>query len=104
MASEDKEGSLRFLLLNALANGGGVIAFLPLLSLLLPLKIERIAGDARIDVLTATVIVGALVASGSNILFGWLSDRARPSFLTRAWPPRSRRSRSWSRSPSSSSR
>ena len=76
MASEDKEGSLRFLLLNALANGGGVIAFLPLLSLLLPLKIERIAGDARIDVLTATVIVGALVASGSNILFGWLSDRA----------------------------
>lgn len=65
-----------FLLRNALANAGGVIAFLPLLSLLMPIKIEAIAGEARLDVLTAAVIAGAVAASGSNILFGWLSDRA----------------------------
>lgn len=68
--------SAGFLLLFALANAGGVIAYLPLLALLLPLKIEQIAGDARIGLFSAIVIVGALVASGSNILFGWLSDRS----------------------------
>ncbi|MBO9711564.1 MFS transporter [Sphingomonas sp.] len=66
----------RLLLANGFANAGGVIAFLPLLSLLLPVKIEAMAGDARLDVLTAAVIVGAIAASGSNILFGWLSDVA----------------------------
>ena len=65
-----------FLLRNALANAGGVIAFLPLLSLLLPIKVEAIAGEDRIAVLTAAVIAGAFAASGSNILFGWLSDLA----------------------------
>jgi MFS family permease len=65
-----------FLLRNALANGGGVIAFLPLLSLLVPIKVQAIAGDERISVLTAAVIAGAIAASGSNILFGWLSDLA----------------------------
>jgi len=65
-----------FLLRNALANAGGVIAFLPFLSLLLPIKVEAIAGEDRISVLTAAVIAGALAASGSNILFGWLSDIA----------------------------
>lgn len=65
---------LRFLLINALANGGGVIGWMPLLTLLLPIRIEAIAGEARIGVLTAAVIAGALSASGSNLLFGWLSD------------------------------
>lgn len=65
-----------FLLVYALANAGGVIGFLPLLTLLLPMKIEAIAGDARISVLTTTVIAGAIAASLSNILFGWLSDRS----------------------------
>ncbi|MEG3179516.1 MFS transporter [Sphingomonas sp. LT1P40] len=60
----------------ALANAGGVIGFLPLLTLLLPVKIAGIAGDARIGLFTATVIAGAIAASGSNILFGWLSDRS----------------------------
>jgi MFS family permease len=66
----------RFLVLNALANAGGVIAYLPLLSLLLPMKIGAMAGEARFDVLTATVVAGATAAAGSNVLFGWLSDRA----------------------------
>lgn len=60
----------------ALANTGGVLAYLPLLTLMLPGKVARIAGGARIDVLTACVIAGALVASGANILFGWWSDRS----------------------------
>ncbi|HEX7694697.1 MAG TPA: MFS transporter [Sphingomonas sp.] len=65
-----------FLLLYALANAGGVIGYLPLLTLLLPIKIEGLAGDARVTLLTATVIAGAMASSSSNILFGWLSDRS----------------------------
>ncbi len=66
-----------FILLVALANAGGVIAFLPLLSLLLPVRIAEIAGEARIGLFTATVIAGAIAASLSNIVFGWASDRTR---------------------------
>lgn len=66
-----------FILLVALANAGGVIAFLPLLSLLLPVRIAAIAGEARIGLFTATVIAGAIAASLSNIAFGWASDRTR---------------------------
>jgi MFS family permease len=65
-----------FLLIYALANAGGVIGYLPLLTLLLPLKIERIAGNARLDLLAVTAVGGALVASAANIGFGWLSDRS----------------------------
>lgn len=68
--------SAGFLLIYALANMGGVIGYLPLLTLLLPLKIEAVAGDARIGLFTATVIAGAVAASASNILWGWLGDRA----------------------------
>lgn len=66
-----------FILLVALANAGGVIAFLPLLSLLLPVRIAEIAGEAKIGLFTATVIAGAIAASLSNIAFGWASDRTR---------------------------
>ena len=55
---------------------GGVIAYLPLLTLLLPLKIHAIAGDARIPLLSLTAILGAVAASAANVLFGWLSDRS----------------------------
>lgn len=65
-----------FLLVYALANAGGVLGYLPLLTLLLPLKIEAVAGEARIGLFTATVIAGAAAASGANILWGWLNDRA----------------------------
>ena len=40
----------RALLLYALACAGGVIGYLPLLTLLLPIKVELTAGDARIAV------------------------------------------------------
>lgn len=65
-----------FLALYALASAGGVIAYLPLLSLLLPLRIEAVMGDARIGYAAIVAIVGAVVASGANILFGWASDRS----------------------------
>lgn len=68
--------STTFLLIYALANAGGVIGYLPLLTLLLAIKVEALAGEARVSLLTATVIAGAIAASTSNILFGWLSDRS----------------------------
>jgi MFS family permease len=68
--------STGFLLLYALANAGGIIAFLPLLTLLLAIKIEGLVGEARVDLLTATVVAGSIASSSSNILFGWLSDRS----------------------------
>lgn len=66
-----------FLAALALAYIGGVTAYLPLLSLLLPLKIGMMAGEARIGVLAASVVAGAAAASLSNIVFGVLSDRSR---------------------------
>lgn len=71
-----EQRSTAFLLLYALANAGGVIGYLPLLTLLLAIKVEALAGEARVDLLTATVIAGSIAASASNILFGWLSDRS----------------------------
>lgn len=65
----------RLLAAFSLAHAGAVIGYLPFLSLLLPLKIDRLAGEARIGWLTVAVVLGAVVASGANILFGWLSDR-----------------------------
>lgn len=65
-----------FLLIYAIAHAGGVMAYMPLLSMLLPMKIEGVSGEARIDVFTATVVCGAIAASLCGILFGWLSDRS----------------------------
>ena len=70
----DAPRSTGFLLLFALTNAGAVIGYLPLLTLLLPARIGQIAGEARLDLFTATVIAGAIAASLSNIAFGWLSD------------------------------
>ncbi|MDR6114442.1 MULTISPECIES: MFS transporter [unclassified Sphingomonas] len=61
----------------ALANAGGVIAYLPLLTLLLPIKVEAIDGAGRIGLLSLIAICGAAAASLANILFGWLSDRTQ---------------------------
>ncbi|TPG15558.1 MFS transporter [Sphingomonas oligophenolica] len=73
--SDHDRRSTGFLLVFALANVGGVIGYLPLLTLLLPLKIEGLAGDAHFGVFTATIVVGAIAASIANIAFGWASDR-----------------------------
>ncbi|MGA1798885.1 MFS transporter [Sphingomonas sp. 4RDLI-65] len=68
--------STAFLLIFALAYAGGVIGYLPLLTLLLPIKVGTVAGAGRLDTLTAIVVAGAVAASVSNIAFGWLSDRS----------------------------
>lgn len=68
--------SRRFLALYALASAGGVIAYLPLLTLLLPIRVAEIAGSGRFGLLSLVAILGAVVASGANILAGWLSDRS----------------------------
>ena len=68
--------SAGFLLVLALAYAGGVIAYLPLLSLLLPAKVALVAGQARLGVLTAATLAGAVAASVANIGFGALSDRS----------------------------
>jgi MFS family permease len=64
----------RFLLLYALANAGGVAAYLPLLTLLLPTKMAVAAGDLRVEWLAAATLAGAATASLANIAFGWASD------------------------------
>lgn len=60
----------------ALAHAGAVATYLPLLTLLLPMRVEELAGDARVAVLTACTEAGGVAASVANIGLGWLSDRA----------------------------
>lgn len=68
--------SLVFLALYAVASAGGVIAWLPLFGLLLPMRIEAVAGDARIGLATIVAVAGAVAASIANIAAGWASDRS----------------------------
>ena len=68
--------SWRFLALYTLANAGGVVAYLPLLTLLLPLKASVIGGGSRVGLIAVVMLTGAVVASAANILFGMLSDRS----------------------------
>nr|WP_232343590.1 MFS transporter [Novosphingopyxis sp. YJ-S2-01] len=66
---------MRFLLLYALANAGGAVAYVPLLTILLPLRVNLLAGEDSLGWLAAISFGGAIAASLSNILFGFLSDR-----------------------------
>ena len=66
-----------FLWLFALAWAGGAIAYVPFLTILLPLRIVDMAGSESIRILGIITFVGAIAASSGSILFGWLSDRTR---------------------------
>jgi MFS family permease len=66
----------RFLWLFALAWAGGAVAYVPFLTILLPLRIVAIAGDQSVLVLGLITFFGAVAASVGNIAFGWLSDRS----------------------------
>ena len=68
--------SLLYLLLYALAYGGVVVAYVPLLSLLLPLKVEEMAMADKVGLLSLTTLCGAVAASLANIAAGMLSDRS----------------------------
>lgn len=70
----DARRSGPWLLLFALAWGGGVIAYTPLLTLLLPLKLGLAPGD-KVATLSLVTMVGALTASVANVAAGALSDR-----------------------------
>lgn len=66
-----------FLLAYAAAVAGGVVAFTPFLTIILPLRMQNIAATGVVDLLAATAFAGALTASVANIGFGWASDRTR---------------------------
>lgn len=68
------EQPLGFLLLYALAVAGGSVAYVPFLTILLPLRIASLAPADAVWWLSAIGFAGAVAASLANIAFGWLSD------------------------------
>ena len=69
-----KPVSHRFLLLFALAWAGGAVAYVPFLTILLPLRVVATTGDRSVLVLGLITFFGAVAASVGAIVFGWLSD------------------------------
>lgn len=65
----------RFLWLYALAVCGGAIAYVPFLTILLPLRVGQLEGVDALGALSAIAFAGAISASIGNIAFGWFSDR-----------------------------
>ncbi len=74
-AAGGERQSLRFMLLYALAAAGGAMAYVPFLTILLPVRVEAMAGGEHVSWLAYCAFAGATAASVSNIFFGWLSDR-----------------------------
>ena len=66
--------SARFLYLYALAAAGGAVAYVPFLTILLPVRVSSLTGEDAVSVLAYTAFAGATAASLANIAFGWLSD------------------------------
>ncbi len=74
----------RFLALYALAWAGSTVAYVPFLTLLLPMHVARLAASDAVRWLALTTFAGAIFASLCGIAFGWLSDlagRRRPFVL-----------------------
>lgn len=74
-AARPPDAGSRFLWLFALAWAGGAVAYVPFLTILLPLRVVAIAGADSVRLLGLITFFGALAASFGNVLFGWLSDR-----------------------------
>lgn len=70
----DIKQSNRFLVLYALAISGGSVAYVPFLTILLPLRITELDAGMAMSTLAYAAFFGAITASLSNIGFGWLSD------------------------------
>src|SRR6476660_9821119 len=70
-----RPASHRFLWLFALAWAGGAVAYVPFLTILLPLRVVAATGERSVLVLGLITFFGAAAASVGNIAFGWLSDR-----------------------------
>ncbi len=75
-AADDRQ-PVWFLILFALAAGGGAVAYVPLLTVLLPLKITAMMGTEDVPTLARVTFFGAVIASLANIAFGMLSDRSK---------------------------
>lgn len=71
-----------FLALFALAAAGGAVAYVPLLTVLLPQRIAELQGSEDVAALAQVTFLGAVMASLANIVVGWLSDRSR---VRRPW-------------------
>lgn len=72
--------SLRFLVGYGAAQAGAFVAFIPLLTLLLPMRAEAIAGADKALLLSQVAMIGGLAAAFANIAFGALSDRRSGRF------------------------
>ncbi len=82
-AAEPPERQPRwFLALFALAAAGGAVAYVPLLTVLLPQRIADLQGGEDIAALAQVTFLGAVMASLANIAVGMLSDRTR---VRRPW-------------------
>lgn len=66
-----------FLALFALAAAGGAVAYVPLLTVLLPQRIADLQGGEDVAALAQVGFLGAVMASIANIGVGLLSDRVR---------------------------
>lgn len=62
------------------AQAGAFIAFIPLLTLLLPMQAEVIAGADKALLLSQVAMIGGVAAAFANIAFGALSDRGSGRF------------------------
>nr|WP_315457603.1 MFS transporter [uncultured Sphingorhabdus sp.] len=67
--------SASFMYLYTLASAGGAVAYMPFLTILLPLRATDIAGDGALGMLAMAAFLGAIAASVANIGFGWASDK-----------------------------
>lgn len=67
----------RFLYLYALAVAGGAVAYIPFLTILLPVRATDLFGTDALTILAYTAFAGAISASLANICFGWASDRSQ---------------------------
>ncbi len=74
IGSSGRLRSRRFLVGYGAAQAGAFICFIPLLTLLLPMRAEAIAGADKAVLLGQAAMVGGLAAAIANITFGALSD------------------------------
>ena len=72
-----RDQSARYLGLYALAWAGGAAAYIPLLTVLLPTRIDALAGDEAVTWLGYIAFAGAVAASLGHIAAGLLSDLVR---------------------------
>jgi MFS family permease len=74
-ASAPSRQSSGFLWLYALAWAGGAVAYVPFLTILLPMRLAAMTADGQVEWLARMTFTGAVAASIGGIFFGWLSDR-----------------------------